>query len=81
MSHTVKRGVSLYGYQEKVFLGELDLESAIAASASFGAMIAVSLEADGEFIDHDVRNHQGLRISYLPVPSENEDRKVLTVAA
>src|SRR5690606_36360593 len=37
LSHNIKRGVSLYSYQEEVFLGKLDLESAIAASASFGA--------------------------------------------
>jgi sugar phosphate isomerase/epimerase len=35
--HTIKRGVSLYSYQEEVFLGTLDIEGAIAASASFGA--------------------------------------------
>ncbi|MFT4081677.1 MAG: TIM barrel protein [Nocardioides sp.] len=35
--HTIKRGVSLYSYQEEVFLGKLDLEGAIAASAGFGA--------------------------------------------
>ena len=37
MNHNIKRGVSLYSYQEEVFLGKLDLESAIAASAAFGA--------------------------------------------
>lgn len=37
MTHNIKRGVSLYSYQEEVFLGKLDLESAIAASAAFGA--------------------------------------------
>src|SRR5690606_35022145 len=31
--------------------------------------------------EHEVHYHQWLRISYLPVPSENDDRKVLTVAA
>ncbi|MFF2050300.1 sugar phosphate isomerase/epimerase family protein [Leifsonia sp. NPDC058194] len=37
VQHNIKRGVSLYSYQEEIFLGKLDLESAIAASASFGA--------------------------------------------
>jgi sugar phosphate isomerase/epimerase len=36
-NHNIKRGVSLYSYQEEVFLGKLNLESAIATSASFGA--------------------------------------------
>lgn len=35
--HNIRRGVSLYSYQEEVFLGQLDLEKAIAASAEFGA--------------------------------------------
>jgi sugar phosphate isomerase/epimerase len=35
--HSIKRGVSLYSYQEEVFLGQLDVESAIAASSKFGA--------------------------------------------
>lgn len=33
----IKRGVSLYSYQEEYFHGKLDLEAQIAASASFGA--------------------------------------------
>lgn len=33
----IKRGVSLYSYQEEMYTGTLTVESAIAASASFGA--------------------------------------------
>lgn len=37
-THEIKRGVSLYSYQEEVFLGKLDLEGAIKASAEMGAL-------------------------------------------
>ena len=36
-SHTVKRGVSLYSFQEEYFLRTLSVEDCIAAAASFGA--------------------------------------------
>lgn len=36
-AHNVKRGVSLYSFQEEVFLKKLDLEGAIAACARMGA--------------------------------------------
>ena len=35
--HTVKRGVSLYSFQEEYFLRTLSLEDCIAAAAGFGA--------------------------------------------
>lgn len=35
---TIKRGVSLYSFQEEYFLQKLDLEGCIAAAASMGAM-------------------------------------------
>ncbi len=37
MSHQIKRGVSLYSYQEEVFLRKLDLENAIRVSSEMGA--------------------------------------------
>jgi sugar phosphate isomerase/epimerase len=37
VDHKIKRGVSLYSYQEETFLGTLSLEEAIKVSASFGA--------------------------------------------
>ena len=36
-SHTVKRGVSLYSFQEEYFLRTMSLEDCIRAAASFGA--------------------------------------------
>jgi len=35
--HTIKRGVSLYSYQEEVFLRKMTLQDCIATSAGFGA--------------------------------------------
>ena len=37
-AHTVKRGVSLYSFQEEYFLRTLSVEDCIAAAASFGAL-------------------------------------------
>jgi sugar phosphate isomerase/epimerase len=36
-AHHIKRGVSLYSYQEEYFLRKMSLEDCIAASATFGA--------------------------------------------
>lgn len=38
MTNQIKRGVSLYSYQEEFFLGTMTLEDQIATSASFGAL-------------------------------------------
>jgi sugar phosphate isomerase/epimerase len=35
--HSIKRGVSLYSFQEEYFLGKMTLEDCIAKAASFGA--------------------------------------------
>ncbi len=37
MSGTIKRGVSLYSFQEELFLGQMTVEDAIAFTASLGA--------------------------------------------
>ena len=37
MTSTIKRGVSLYSFQEELFLGKMSLEDCIAFGASIGA--------------------------------------------
>lgn len=37
-AHAIKRGVSLYSYQEEYFLGKMTLEDCIAASVKMGAL-------------------------------------------
>lgn len=37
MSHTIKRGVSLYSFQEELFLGQMTVEDCFAFAASIGA--------------------------------------------
>ena len=37
MKTTVKRGVSLYSFQEEMFLGRMDIEQCVAFAASIGA--------------------------------------------
>jgi len=36
--HAIKRGVSFYSFQEEYFLGQLDIEGCIKASADIGAL-------------------------------------------
>src|SRR5579862_2000862 len=43
VEHKIKRGVSLYSYQEEYFLRKMTLEQCIAKSAEFGALGIESL--------------------------------------
>ena len=44
-AHRIKRGVSLYSFQEEYFLRTMSLEDCIRAAASFGARLRKSLDA------------------------------------
>jgi sugar phosphate isomerase/epimerase len=72
--HRIKRGVSLYSYQEETFLRTLDLEQAIAASASFGARgieIIPEQTYDGfpNLTDEQVDHWFGLHETYGTTPT------------
>jgi len=64
---TIKRGVSLYSYQNETFQGKMTLEDCIRTSAECGA----------NGIEFAVR----MRVSYLPFVPTTKDSKELALAA
>lgn len=74
MAHSVKRGVSLYSYQEEVFLRKMSLEDAVRVSAEMGALgIEVipeqSFDQFPNLSDADVRAWHALHEKYGTTPT------------
>lgn len=72
--HSIKRGVSLYSYQEEVFLRKMTLEDAIRVSAEMGALgIEVipeqSFDSFPNLTDAEIENWHQLHEKYGTTPT------------